>query len=291
MATIHEDGLEYEVYSQRELLIRNLTNPIRNLVPTWCLRRLMQRSKSPVIQEMFQRPGGWRAIELCYKNAPPVDWLDKIAVKSNVMAMANRNRRKYVVRQISRLLQDHAHRPLVNVLGIGAGPGLHIQDAIVRAGLKPESVQGCIVDLDPGAFAHGEEQAKLRGLSGRIRYIQGDARDVRTLLPDTRFHVVKVIGLIEYLSDAEVRELFRVIHGVMHEDGEILTHGIQDPYNGGALMRRTLGLKHIYRSGEQVQALLTEAGFADTRITHIPLRMYPMLQARPRPKAAAARAA
>ena len=291
MATIHEDGLEYEVYSSKEWLIRTLTSPIRNLLPAWYLRRLMQRSKSPVIQEMFLRPGGWRAIELCYQNAPPVDWLDRIAVKSNVMAMANRNRRKYVVRQLSRLLLDHAHRPLVNVLGIGAGPGLHIQDAIVMAGLKPEAVQASIVDLDPGAFAHGEEQAKVRGLSGRIRYIEGDARHVRTLLPDTRFHVVKIVGLIEYLADADVLELFRVVRGVMHEDGQILTHGIQDPYRTGPLLRRTQGLKHIYRSGEQVEALLAEAGFADMRITHIPLRMYPMLQARPRPKAAAARAA
>jgi len=57
------------------------------------------------------------------------------------------------------------------------------------------------------------------------------------------------------------------------------------------LKAQAAAFRPVYHLGEQVQALLREAGLADIRITHIPLRMYPMLQARPRSKAAAARAA
>lgn len=292
MALLHEDGLDYEVYSPRQRITRAITNPLRNwLLPSWFIKFLMRRSPSPVIQEMLLRPGGWRSMELCYQNAPSVDWLDKISIKENVMAMANRNRRKYVVRQLTRLLHAHAHCPAIHALGIGAGPGLHIQDAIVAARLRPNQVQAWIVDLDPEAFEHGREQARLRGLSENVRFIQGDARQARTLLPNVQFHVVKLVGLIEYLSDPDVLELFRAVREVMHEDGSILTHGLQDPYNAGTLLRRTMGLKHTYRTAEHVASLLTQAGFVDIGTTHIPLRMYPMLQARPQPRAAAVRAA
>ena len=110
---------------------RWLGNPLKNrLLPAEWLRRGLRASKSPLIAESFARPGGWRSMELVYANAEPVDWLDRQALRLNPVSIAARNRRRYVIFKLRTLIDEFAARGPVTIVGIGSGPGTHVQQAL-----------------------------------------------------------------------------------------------------------------------------------------------------------------
>src|SRR5882757_1887909 len=80
-------------------------NPLKNfLLPAGWLRRQLGRSRSPLLAESFARPGGWRSMEIIYRNATAVDWFDRQALCDNPISMAARNRRKIVTGKIAGLI-------------------------------------------------------------------------------------------------------------------------------------------------------------------------------------------
>src|SRR5207249_4230935 len=113
-----------------------LTNPWRNhLLPASWLQKLVAMSASPLISESLARPGGWRAMEIIYRNDEPTDWLDRQALRDSPICMAARNRRRIVTGQLARLIRRYNTESTVTLLGIGAGPGRHVQGAIVDSGI------------------------------------------------------------------------------------------------------------------------------------------------------------
>src|SRR5579872_6821683 len=53
---------------------RRLVNPLRNhLLPARLVRGLLSLSRSPLVTESLIRPGGWRSMEITYRNDEPVD--------------------------------------------------------------------------------------------------------------------------------------------------------------------------------------------------------------------------
>jgi SAM-dependent methyltransferase len=285
MKTVQLDGIRYESFTLGQWFLKVLADPWKNrLLPTSWLQRLTRMSRSPLIAETRRSPGSWRSMEIVYENQPPVDHLDRMAIRDNPISMAARNRRRYVVAELSRLMRLRSQGDqgdIINVLGIGAGPGLQVQDAFHMSGLQTRQLNAVFIDLDEDAFAHGRERAKEAGLLRSVHYIKGDAHDARLLIPDCQFHIVKLIGIIEYLTDAAVVELCSAIREVVSSESTILTHGIQDPYNAMPFLERVFHLKHRQRSGEEVAALLNTAGFTDHTVTRLPLNVYPMVLARP----------
>ena len=100
-----------------------MTNPWKNtLLPAAFLRWLLSRSRSPLIAESLARPGGWRAMEIIYAQAPAVGWLDRQALHDSAVCMAARNRRRIVTGILTQLLAGTPTDFPITMLGIGAGP-------------------------------------------------------------------------------------------------------------------------------------------------------------------------
>lgn len=282
MKFVEIDGLQFEVMPVAQRVIKTVVDPLRNrLLPASMLKRMANRSQSPLIQESLIRPGGWRSMNIVYENRRPVDWMDRMAVRYNPISMASRNRRKLVTAKLTELLKALQDEPKIQLLGIGAGPGLHLQDSVVRAGLPPEKVRISLIDLDSDAFEFGSLCAKERGLQDSVEFVQGDAREIRRVLPDVSPHVVKIVGLLEYLTDEQALQLLNAMRDVVRPDGRLLTHGLVDRYNAAPFLARTFGLKHFHRTEHDVQSLLNSAGFATVSVHHTPMQIYPVLIARP----------
>lgn len=282
MKFVEIDGLQFEVMPVAQRVIKTVVDPIRNrLLPTSMLRRMANRSQSPLIQESLVRPGGWRSMNIVYENRRPVDWMDRMAVRYNPIAMDSRNRRKLVTAKLTELLKGLQNEPKIQLLGIGAGPGLHLQDAVIRSAVPVEKVRISLIDLDSDAFEFGRQCAKERGLQDIVEFVQGDAREIRRVLPDVSPHVVKIVGLIEYLTDEQVVQLLSAMRDVIQPEGRLLTHGLVDRYNSGPFLARAFGLKHFHRTEHDVAALLTAAGFKVATVHHTPMQMYPVLISRP----------
>ncbi|MFN0056155.1 MAG: class I SAM-dependent methyltransferase family protein, partial [Planctomycetales bacterium] len=249
------------------------------LIPAGWLKRLVAGSQSPLIAESLQRPGGWRSMEIVYRRDEPVDWLDRQALCDNPMSMAARNRRQIVTSQLARLINEHGVDAPVTILGVGAGPGWHVQQAIVDSGKEPSQVSAYLIDRDDDAFVRGRELAASLGIARSVHFLKGDARRIRQVLPDVSAQVVKLVGLIEYLDDAELVLLLHSLREVMVQEGSLLTHGLVDVYGQRRFLARVFNLRHYRRNARQLTTLLRYAGFRVVQCTVEPTGIHPILTA------------
>ena len=281
MRFVHENGIAYEVLPWPQHALKLLIDPYRNwLLPARLLQWIVKLSRSPLVAETLRRPGSWQAMQIVYANQRPVDLIDRMAVRYNTISMASRNRRKLVTAKLAEVLAEMSGESRLSVVGVGAGPGLHVQDAICRAGLQPTRVDAYLIDLDSDSFDYGRKYARERGLDGSVHFVQGDARQIRRVLPAVSPNVVKIVGLLEYLTDEQATELLAALFDVMAKGGRLLTHGMVDRFNTARFVARTFGLKHIHRTGDHVAQLLQSVGFREIETFEAPMKVYPVLLAK-----------
>lgn len=257
-----------------------IINPYKNhVLPASWLTRLLQSSKSKLLAETFRRPGGWRTMEMMYQNPDPTDWLDRQALRDNPIARASRNRLQIVTQILMDLITSYHSNTKITLVGVGAGPGRHVQTAISRLNLDAKQIQAFLIDLDDDAFDYGCRLADQLGISDCINFLQGDARQIQSVLPEVKPHIVKLIGLVEYLNDQQLFELLTALHAVMVPGGALVTHGMLDPWNGKPFLKRIFGLQHNLRTGSEIQQILEKAGFRITNQITEPMGIYPILTA------------
>jgi SAM-dependent methyltransferase len=257
-----------------------LLNPWKNfLLPAGWLRPRLRQSRSPLVAESFVRPGGWRSMEIIYRNHEPVDWFDRQALRDNPISMAVRNRRRIVTQKIAALIARCGKDAPVTIVGVGAGPGRHVQTAIVDSGIDPARVRAYLIDLDDDAFEYGRALAARLEIEGCLRFIKGDARRIRETLPDVSANIVKVIGLAEYLSDRQFVEMFRALRTVLIPGGSVVTHGFIDVHGTGPFLARMFNLRHNQRTERHITALLKAAGFRAGECVVEPVGVYPIITA------------
>jgi hypothetical protein len=281
MQLVEVNGMQFEVLPWSQRAAKLIADPLRNyLLPASFWQRVLRHSRSPLIAESFRRPGGWQSMRIVYANEPPVDLFDRMAVRSNPISMASRNRRKLIVSKLSEIVKSRAGESQLSIIGVGAGPGLHVQEAICQSGIEPARVKAYLIDRDSDAFEYGRQCARDRGIENCVSFVQGDAREIRRVLPHVEPQIVKVVGLLEYLTDDQALDLLRALREVMVPGAQILTHGIVDRYNTAPFVARTFGLKHVYRTGSQVRQMLETLGFHSIEMSQEPLKIYPILIAR-----------
>ena len=274
------DDEQFEFPSIFQRISYALTNPGKNyLIPRFLLRSLLKTSRSPLIAESFVRPGGWRSMEIVYKNAPTVDWLDRQALRDNPITMAARNRRKIVIKRLTRLIQQQSTAGEVRLLGIGAGPGRLLQTAMANAKTELTRVSAYLIDLDADAFHYSRELAASFGLLDQVRFIPGDARHIEDTLPGVSIHVAKLVGIIEYLDDLQLNEMLRALRAVMVSGGSLVTHGFVDKYGTGRFFARVFGLNHHQRDAEYLTNILESNGFRVTECEYEPAGIHPIITA------------
>jgi SAM-dependent methyltransferase len=257
-------------------------NPLKNfLLPAGWLRRQLGRSRSPLLAESFARPGGWRSMEIIYRNATAVDWFDRQALCDNPISMAARNRRKIVTGKIAGLIAEHGRLSAVTIVGVGAGPGRHVQTAIVDSGIDPAQITAYLIDLDDDAFDYGRALAGRLEIARCVHFLRGDARRIRETLPDVTAQIVKVVGLAEYLSDMQLVELFRALSEIIAPGGSLITHGLVDAHGTGRFLARMFNLRHRQRTERHMTAVLKVAGFRVAECVIEPARVYPIITASP----------
>ena len=278
--TIVQDGIEFQVFSLRQKIRHTFTNPFKNwILPTGLLRKVMVWSGSPIVLESLHRPGGWKAMEIIYKNATPINFIDALSVRDACFPMAIRNRKKLVTKTISGLVQKYAGASCVVIVGVGAGPGTNIQEGILQSGIDKFKVAAYLIDMDSDAFEYGKAAAKERGLEEQVHFIQGDAREIHKHVPNIAPHIVKMIGIIEYLNDDQVLDLFGAMLKAMAPGGSIITHSLEDVYNTRRFLKRALNW-HIYmRTPAHVTELLERAGFQGVTAKAEPMGIYTIVVA------------
>jgi len=278
MSIVEIDGVCYETLSLfRRAFNCALVNPLINhLVSARLLIGILKRSRSPLLTESLLRPGGWRAMRITYDNGEPVDYIDKCMLKSAALTLSARNRRKMTVRSIGDLIVKYRAGGDVHIVGIGTGPGFNVLEAMSNA--NTDRVFAYCIDKDPDAFAFGRSMAAKMGLDGRVRYISGNAVDLELLI-DVVPQIVKMVGIIEYLNDDQVRDLFRVSRRRLAPGGTVLVNSMLSNHGVDRYLRRVFNWHLKYRSPERIMRLLEECGFSGFDLRSDPLGVYSVITA------------
>ncbi|MCX6357743.1 MAG: class I SAM-dependent methyltransferase family protein [Candidatus Aureabacteria bacterium] len=276
MSYVEIDGIRYETLSLfRRVVNRTLINPLINhIVPTKLLVDYLRSSKSPLLHESIARPGGWRAMKLCYENGIPVDRIDRRILKDAVLTISARNRRRMAVQSLKELIHKYRVGGDVHIVGIGTGPGFNVLEAMVDA--RTDRVFAYCIDEDTDAFHYGTRLAEERGLGGRVRYIEGNAINLERLL-DVVPHVVKMVGILEYLTDRQVMDLLKVTHRVLPAGGSVLVNSMLPSHGVDRYLRRVFNWHLNYRSPRTILRFFDESGFGDFHLRRDPLGVYAIL--------------
>jgi len=258
----------------RRMLKAVVINPVANYLPAGMLRAILRFAKSELAAANWIDPGGWRSMVISYDGRPR-QIADKILVGGGTIPMALRNRRRLGARVLSRLIDASQSEP-VQVLCLGAGPGRIIIDALVQAN---RDAHATLVDLSKDAFEYGLRISADAGVSDKVRYIQGDVRDVQRML-DRPPDVVKMLGICEYLTDEQIIDIVRAAAAVMPTGTYIVFNSISKTHGTDRFFRRVFGLNMNHRSPEQLQSLIAPAGFGDFISIPEPLKVYHVISGR-----------
>lgn len=258
----------------RKVMRRAIINPLANYLPASWLKALLKYGESELAQANWDDPGGWKSMVVSYHGCPE-KLADKLLVGLGAMSMALRNRRRLAGRILTKLIEETG-RDEVYVLCLGAGPGQIIIDAMQAARC---ATYATLVDLSSDAFDYGKQLSESCGLLERMRYIQGDVRDIGDML-DHRPDVVKMLGICEYLTDEQIVDIAKAVAKLMHPGSSIVFNSISYAHGNDRFLRRVFGLHMNHRSPQQLQDLMAQAGFKDFMAYQEPLGVYQVIVGR-----------
>jgi precorrin-6B methylase 2 len=268
------DGIEFEVVPPHSRFIKScIVDPVINrLCPKSLLLWVLRRCNSPIIQSSLRDPGGWDSMRLAYENPPPAGSIDRIVKKYGIYPMGLRNRKKLCVKTMVRLLQGFPGS--INIISIGAGPGANVIEPMAR--LPNTQCRAFCIDLNKDAFVYGAELAKRSGVGDRVHYIQGNAVDVKTLV-SVQPHIVTLVGIMEYLTDAQILDIMKAMREAMPVGGAIMMSTLVDTLKVDRFMTRAFNFHLHYRDAAHVTGLAREAGFTDFTKDSEPLGIYDII--------------
>ena len=261
----------------RRIFKHAIFNPVANYMPAGVLKALLKFSKSQLAAANWKDPGGWKSMAICYEGRCR-QIADRVLVNAGIMSMAVRNRKRLGAHLLAELIAECPEKP-AHVLCLGAGPGNIILDALERARLRKLEACATLVDVSAEAFEFGLQQAAKRGLDKHVRYIQADVRELHKFL-DRPAHVVKMLGICEYLTDEQIVTIAQAACQLMPRWAAIVFNSLNRAHGTDRFFRRVFGLHMNHRSASQVEALMRQAGFADFTVHHEPLGVFDVIVGR-----------
>jgi predicted RNA methylase len=271
-------NVEFErVGAVRRALKKLLINPAANYLPVTLTKALLRFGKSQLAAANWKDPGGWESMVISY-DGQPHQVADKILVKAGSMSMALRNRKRLGSRLLARLIDEAPGRP-AHALCIGAGPGMIILSAMAEA---TREAHATLVDINSDPFAYGLARAREMGLANRVRFVQCDAREVDEVkkLLERPPDIVKMLGICEYLDDAQVLAVAGAAAKVMADGAAVVFNSLSKAHGTDRFFRRVFGLHMIHRTPSHLQSLMEQAGFCDFVSFAEPLGVYEVIVGR-----------
>ncbi len=269
---VHKDGVDFESPKKSSKIAKKFfVNPLINYLPKRFLLWLFSKTKSPLLKECLVKAGSWKTMRISYENRPHVDLMDKFFLTFGSFPMALRNRKRLVAKKLTACIAAHEERPL-HIMGVGAGSGSNTIEALKT--LKDEKIYAKLLDLASDAFEYGKSLAKEAGLpDGQVTFIQGNALELEKHLDFTP-HIVKLVGIIEYLTDEQVQELFDLAYRVLPEKGSVVVNAISNKHGNDRFVRRVFNLHLNYRTPQKIIGMLTQSGFSNFLPEREPLKVY-----------------
>lgn len=235
-------------------------HPVLNYVLTKKLISFFGRiSKNPVILNLKDGPGSWKSM-LAHYDARPANWIDYVVNQFISFSPALRNRHKLVIHVLARLMEAYGKEQTLKLVEVGCGSGNILLQVLGQVRSRINSLRAQLFDLDADALKMGQVKSRELGLDKEIAFIHAEANQIEMKI-EAPPHIVKMIGLLEYLSDQEVVRLFESVRRFRNPQSSILISSIEEKHGIERFLKRTLNFRLNYRDPEKLTGLLSRFGY------------------------------
>lgn len=276
---------ELETHGLFVKLARCITVPILNSLPASLIQKMM-RASSHDAATVVAKGGSTHALEAMYtryhrglfsrgflQGIADVFWHHFVS-----QPKALRNRLRIVQSLLVQELRTRADS--VSVLSIAGGSARSIIYTLakLRAEHFPHSVRAVILDKDETALEVGKCIADSADVGDCVEWIQGNANETASLLPNRQFDIVEIVGLLDYFDAERTIRLLKTIQPIIKAGGTLLVANVV-PNREQPFVHKT-GWPHMhYRTANNFAHLVEKAGFAVRDTITEPLGVHAVVRA------------
>lgn len=275
------NGNNLETHSMLIKMLRIFAIPILNVVPSETLKGFI-RKYSPFGKNVIERPGTTHSLEEMYtkKSISKNGLLTRISdyywdtVISQPKAIRNRLRvvRQNLIDEIGKLIKENKN---INILDIGGGSSRAIIETASNFDGFDNIVKVTNIDTDVKAIELGKEIAKDYNLDGVFTWINGNAKNLRSLVPNNSFEIVEMVGLLDYFNNERSIKLISDIYSKLRKNGLFIVGNVF-PNSEVPFVSHVGWPKMYYKDINGMLEILTAAGFEKDSISLIfePLKVH-----------------
>lgn len=190
---------------------------------------------------------------------------------------ALRNRFRLVKAHLDKAITEHSKKSSEKMLimSLAAGSARSILEV---AGSK-ESVSIIAIDSSDEAISYSKALAEKLCVNN-INWHKKDVVAVDTLTdPDTKAHLVEVVGLFEYLDDDQILQFLEKVRKNMHDDALLITSQIH-PNSEKGIVKEIVDWDMIHRKKDHFIKLMDLAGFEVVNAETEPHKIHTVLTLR-----------
>lgn len=230
---------------------------------------------------VFNNVTTWKALEVMYTYQER-RMKEKVGFGSRFWenfldnARSIRNRLTLAKEELSQAIRKIDNdRELVHIVSIGSGSARSVLETIEFFNGKSPQIKALLIDSDQTAIEFSRRLARELDINGYTTRLTGNffrlERDAAEFNPD----VIELVGLLDYLTDKQAIVLLGKAYRILTIKGYLITGNIA-PNIEAPFVTKGINWPMIYRTPEELQALLIEAGFSakNVRLEQEPLGVH-----------------
>lgn len=287
---IKDGNLKLENNSLTRKLFNFFSIPILNILPIKS-RGLIKKSNKAV-GDIVDNATTHKALEILYqrgKSHSVKRIYERVAHKvwfSTNNSKAVRNRLKIVTKEISDIIKGKLDSGIeeINILSIAAGSARAVIEALNSNLSKDTKINVTFVDKSNEALKYSQELISDYEIYNNKNYTFTWIEDTVNGFLDkssNNFHLVEMVGLMDYFSDDKALNIFKKIYELLAKDGYFITANINNN-SEKKFVTKAIGWPMVYRSAEHIGRLVHESGFPHLNIDvyYEPLKIHSIIVAR-----------
>ncbi len=263
----NDQTLGYEINSLFRKLVNVIFIPILYVLPVSAIRFLKKINKTA--EEMVVYAGTHRAMEIIYEvnPRPPASRFQNFFL-SIWLGMNNskavRNRLRLVKREIKKkIIQLVADNKEIKIINVASGSARAVFESIDEISLNNDlKLSAIFIDKNHEAISYSQQLAAVHKYRASFQWVKDTADNFfRMNGHKTKFNIAEVVGLLEYLNDEDILNMFSMIYKSLDSGGIIITSNIVNN-SERRFLSDAIGWKMRYRLVDEFSSLLMGAGFS-----------------------------
>jgi len=276
----HDRTLNYEGNSIFRKLFNLIFIPVLYLLPAGLIKPLKKINKTA--EQMVTHAATHRAMEIIYNpDSHPSEGILSDLFLSIWLEMNNskavRNRLRLVKREIKKkIIQLASENKEIKIINIASGSARAVIESTDEIPLDNIRLSAIFVDKSHEAVAFSQQLAATHKYRNAFQWVEDTADNFfKSHKGTSRFNIAEIVGLLEYLDDADIVNIFAATHALLDSDGIVITTNILSN-SEKRFMSDAIGWKMKYRTADEMSSLLISAGFSlDTmKIYYEPQRIH-----------------